>query len=100
MLKSYFIIALRNFRKFKTYSFINIFGLAIGLACCILILLHVHDELNFDRFHEKANRLFRVIQVRSGSQGEQQMAYTMYTMGPFGPALVDEFPEVEASVQF
>jgi len=96
MLKSYFVIALRNFRKFKTYSFINIFGLAIGLACCILILLHVHDELNFDRFHEKADRLFRVIQVRSGSQGEQQSAYTM---GPFGSALVGEFPEVETSAR-
>jgi putative ABC transport system permease protein len=97
MLKNYFTIALRNFRKFKTYSFINIIGLAIGLACCILILLHVHDELHFDRFHEKTDRLFRVIQVRSGSQGEQQMAYTM---GPLGPALVDEFPEVEESAQF
>lgn len=96
MLKNYFLVALRNFRKFKTYSFINIFGLAIGLACCILILLHVHDELNFDRFHEKTDRLFRVIQVRSGSQGEQHIAYTM---GPFGPALVDEFPEVEASAR-
>jgi putative ABC transport system permease protein len=97
MLKNYFTIALRNFRKFKTYSLINIFGLAIGLACCILILLHIHDELNFDRFHQKADRIFRVIQIRSGSQGEQHSAYTM---GPFGPALVDEFPEVEASVQF
>lgn len=96
MLKNYVLVALRNFRKFKTYSFINIFGLAIGLACCILILLHIYDELNFDRFHEKADRLFRVIQVRSGSQGEQHLAYTM---GPFGPALVNEFPEVEASAR-
>lgn len=96
MLRNYFIVALRNFRKFKIYSFINIFGLAIGLACCILILLHVHDALNFDRFHEKADRLFRVIQVRGGAAGEQQAAYTM---APFGPALVGEFPEVEASTR-
>lgn len=96
MFRNYFIVALRNFRKFKIYSFINIFGLAIGLACCILIFLHVHAELSFDRFHEKADRLFRVIQVRSGSQGEQQVAYTM---APFGPALVNEFPGVEASTR-
>ncbi|HEX9653148.1 MAG TPA: ABC transporter permease [bacterium] len=97
MLKNYVTVALRNFRKFKVYSFINLFGLAIGLACCILIILHIHDELNFDLFHGKADRLFRVIQVRSRSQGEQQIAYTM---GPLGPALVDKFPEIEESARF
>lgn len=97
MFQNYFKVALRNFRKFKAYAFINIFGLAIGLACCILILLHVHDELSFDRFHSKADRLFRITQVRSGAQGEQHFGYTMSAMAP---ALVNEFPEVKDAVRF
>ncbi len=97
MFKNYLTVALRNFRKFKAYSFINIFGLAIGLACCILILLHVHDELSFDRFHSKVDRLFRIVQVRSGAQGEQHIGYTMSALAP---ALVNEFPEIEDAVRF
>ena len=97
MLKHYLTVALRNFRKFKTYSFINLLGLAIGLACCILILLHIHDEMSFDRFHGKADRLFRVIQVRSGSEGEQHLGYTM---SAFAPALTNEFSEVEEAARF
>ncbi len=54
MFKNYLKIALRNVKKHKGYSFINIAGLAIGIACCILILLWVRDELSFDNFHEKA----------------------------------------------
>ncbi len=97
MFKNYFKVALRNFRKFKAYSFINIFGLAAGLACCILIVLHVYDELSFDRFHSKAERLFRITQVRTGSQGEQHIGYTMSALAP---ALMNEFPEVEDAVRF
>ena len=97
MFQNYFKVALRNFRKFKTYFFINIFGMAVGLACCILILLHVHDELGFDRFHRKADRLFRVNQVRTSEQGER---HNGYTMKPLAPSLVEEFPEIEEAVRF
>jgi putative ABC transport system permease protein len=97
MLENYLKIAWRNLLRHKGYFFINIFGLAIGLACCILILLHIHDELNFDRFHEQANRLFRVIQVRERADGEQHLAYAV---GPLGPALVSEFPEIESAARF
>ena len=60
MLKNYFKIGARNLRRHKGYTFINITGLAVGMACCLLILLFVQDELSYDRFHEKADRIYRV----------------------------------------
>lgn len=60
MLKNYAIITLRNLLKNSTYSFINIAGLAIGITCSLLILLWVYDELSYDRFHPKADRLYQV----------------------------------------
>lgn len=60
MLKNFIVITLRNLRKNATYSFINIAGLSIGIACSLLILLWVNDELSFDRFHAKVNRLYQV----------------------------------------
>ncbi len=53
MLRNYFKIALRNLWRHKSYSFINVSGLAVGMACCLLILLFVQDELVYDRFHQK-----------------------------------------------
>jgi putative ABC transport system permease protein len=61
MLRNYLKIALRNLLKHKGYTFINVFGLAVGIACCVLILLFVRDELSYDRFHEKADRIYRVV---------------------------------------
>ncbi|MFC1492697.1 ABC transporter permease, partial [candidate division KSB1 bacterium] len=60
MFKNYLKIAFRNLIKQKGFSFINIAGLAVGMACCIFILLWVQDELSYDRFHENADVLFRV----------------------------------------
>ena len=60
MLKNYFTIGLRNLRKRKGYAVLNIAGLATGMAACILMLLYVQDERSFDRFHEKADRIYRV----------------------------------------
>lgn len=60
MLKNYILVMLRNLRKNGTYSFINIAGLSIGITCSLLILLWVFDELSFDRFHPKADRLYQV----------------------------------------
>ena len=57
MIKNYFIIAWRNLRKNKTFSLINIAGLSIGLACAMLILLYVKDEVSFDRFHKNVNNI-------------------------------------------
>ena len=57
MLKNYLKIALRNLLRHKAYSFINIAGLAVGVTCCLLILLFVQDELSYDRYHENAKRI-------------------------------------------
>ena len=60
MLKNYFKIALRNLKKHKGYTFINITGLAVGLACCLLIVLFVRDELSYDRYHDNADQIYRI----------------------------------------
>jgi len=63
MLKNYLKIALRNIYKYRGYSFINIFGLAVGMACSFLVLIYIYDELSYDRFHEKADRLYRIVRL-------------------------------------
>ncbi|GAJ10385.1 unnamed protein product, partial [marine sediment metagenome] len=60
MIKNFIKIALRNITKHKGYSFINITGLAVGMACCLLITIWVLDELSYDRFHENSQNLYRV----------------------------------------
>lgn len=60
MFKSYLIVALRNIKKYKAFTFINVFGLAMGFASCILITLFIVHELSYDRFHDKADRIFRI----------------------------------------
>ena len=68
MLRNYLKIAWRNLVRQKGYTFINVFGLAIGLACCLVIFLYVQDELRFDRFHTKANQIYRIIDHRSSKE--------------------------------
>lgn len=60
MPENYLLVALRNLRRQKGHAFINIAGLALGIACCLLIGLYVRTELRYDRHHEKADRIFRV----------------------------------------
>ena len=60
MLKNYFKIAFRNLVRTKVYSFINIFGLSLGVACCLLLALYVHDEFSYDRHHQRLNDLYRI----------------------------------------
>lgn len=96
MFKNYFKIALRNLLKNKAYSFINIFGLAIGIACCLLILLFIQDELSYDRFHEKADQIYRI--TLNGKLGDNEF-FVPVTAPPLGKALVEEYPEVEAAAR-
>jgi len=91
MFGNYLKIAIRNIRKHKGYSFINIAGLAIGMACCILIFLWVQDELGFDRFHENSDRIFRILST-DHSGGEVFRSAGVPSM--LGPALVEDYPEV------
>lgn len=96
MFGNYFKIALRNFLKYKTNTFINIAGFAIGLASCILILLYVRYELSYDRFHEKADDIYR-ISVR-GTVGGNEFNQAV-TAPPMGHALVNDYPEVINAVR-
>jgi putative ABC transport system permease protein len=93
MLKNYLTIAWRNFRKQKTFSLINMAGLAVGMACFILIMLYVQYELSFDRFHEKADRIYRVVAHQPGNVylGTDHFAVTQAILGK---TLKEEFPEV------
>ncbi|MCK4932574.1 MAG: ABC transporter permease [Candidatus Aminicenantes bacterium] len=98
MFNNYLKIALRNIFKHKGYSLINIVGLAIGMACCLLILLYIQDELSYDRYHENADRIYRVIEeVRLEGVGEESSSMPF----PTGDTLPLEYPDaVEASVRF
>ena len=93
MLKNYLKIALRNLQKHKVYSFINIAGLVVGMACCILILLWVQDELSYDRYHENADRIYRITYAE-----EIGDAYDHYALAPFvaAPAFAAEIPGISA----
>ena len=91
MIKNYIKIAIRNLTRHKGYSLINIAGLAIGMACCILILLWVQDELSFDRFHKNSDNIYRVIQDINFVDHSTTWAITQ---GPLGPSLKEDFPEI------
>ncbi|MFZ5517561.1 MAG: ABC transporter permease [Candidatus Zhuqueibacterota bacterium] len=92
MFKNYLTIALRNIKRYKGYSFLNVIGLAIGMAVCTLILLWVQDELSWDRFHKNNDHIFRVIsEDRSGGN----LIRSVGSPSLIGPTLVEEYPEVE-----
>ncbi len=95
MLKNYLLITLRNLNKYKGYSFINIFGLAVAVAVCLLILLYVQDELSYDKFNSKFNRIYRV--HLEGSFNNKEI-FTANSCSPLAMALKDEIPEVIHSV--
>jgi len=92
MLKNYLKIACRNLWKNKGYSAINIFGLAVGLATCLLILLYITDELSYDRYNEKAARIYRInTDIRMGG-GNLHLAVAS---DPMGATLKKDYPQVE-----
>ena len=90
MLINYFNIALRNLLKSKVYSLINVFGLAFGIACVFLIILYVKTELSYDKFHLRAENLYRITWEDDNAQTR--------TPHPMAQALKNDFPEVEAAV--
>lgn len=94
MLKSHLTIALRNLKRHPGYTFINVFGLAVGIACCILIGLYMEDELSFDRFYANADRLV-VMKVVGGFMGGPDIS----TPFPLGTVLQTNVPEVEKMVR-
>ena len=90
MYRNYLTIALRNILKSKVHSFINVFGLAFGIACVFLIALYVQGELSYDRFHQDPENLYRLTWEDNNPQTR--------TPHPMAQALKNDFPEVESAV--
>ncbi|AKD56367.1 cell division protein FtsX [Spirosoma radiotolerans] len=96
MLTNYLKIAWRTLRKQQGFTIINIFGLAVGLACCMLIMLYVLDELSFDRYNAKADRIYRVqSDIKFGGNDMHFAA----APDPLGPTLKKDYPQVEQFVR-
>lgn len=99
MLKHYFKISLRQLLKQRFYALINILGLAIGMACCITVLLYVYDETSYDAYHADADRIHRVsLQVVEMSSGNESPVANSPIL--WGPALKKDYPEVEDYARF
>ena len=92
MIKNYLKIAWRNLMKNKVFSFINVFGLSIGLTCCMLIALYLHNELSYDSYHKNADRIF---QLGTNFVKEGKEDRTANTPAPMAKAMQMEFPEIE-----
>ncbi|WP_234573178.1 ABC transporter permease [Rhodohalobacter sp. 614A] len=98
MIKNYIKIAWRNILREKGYAFVNVFGLSIGIAFCILIYLFVQDELTFDQFHQEGDQIFRVEETTLYADGSQS---TGTPTGPvvLGPALQSEISGIEEYIR-
>src|SRR5258705_10851354 len=96
MLKNYFKVAIRNMMKRKGYTLLNILGLAIGMAVCLIIVLYVKGELSYDNFYPKGDRIYRVALER-----KYPGRSTSYAIIPLsiGEAMKKEFPQIEQSVR-
>jgi putative ABC transport system permease protein len=94
MLKNYLKIAFRNLSKYKFISFINLFGLTVGLTCCLLILTYILHESSYDRYNTKADRIWRV--TRSFNTKEAIVSLHLGAVAPpFGPLLKNDFPDIQ-----
>src|SRR3982074_1700187 len=92
MFKSYLTTAWRNIKKNKIFSFINIAGLAIGMAACLLILQYVNFELSYDQFNKNISDIYRVYNDRY--QSGKLVQHGTITYSAIGKAMQDDFPEV------
>ena len=91
MFRNYFKIAFRNIIRYKSYSFLNILGLTIGLACFILISLYIVDELSYDRYHTDAKKIYRVVNVYDDGKGVGEQSSSCPF--PVSAALLEDYPE-------
>lgn len=94
MIRNYFKMAWRNLMKHKFISFINLFGLSMGLACCILITIYILHETSYDSYNSKASRIYRV--TRSFNNPDGAVTLRLGTVAPpFGPLLQNYFPDIQ-----
>lgn len=94
MLKNYLRIALRNLAKYKLISFINLFGLTVGLACCLLILTFILHETSYDKYNHNADRIWRVTTSFNNKDGIVSLRLAA-TAPPVGPLLQNDFPDIQ-----
>ncbi|HWB28350.1 MAG TPA: ABC transporter permease [Chitinophagaceae bacterium] len=98
MFKNLLRVALRNFKKDKWYSLLNILGLTIGITFSLLLIFYIKDELSYDRYNEKGDRIYRINSyIKEQDKPEMKWAITQYVLGP---VLKKDYPEVEESVRF
>lgn len=97
MVQNYLKTAFRSVRRRPGTALINMAGLAVAIACSLVIFLFIRHELSYDRFHEKADRIYRLTFER---QRETGLVRVGTTAPPMGPAIVERFPEVERAVRF
>jgi putative ABC transport system permease protein len=100
MLKNYLTIALRNLMKYKFISFINLFGLTVGLTCCLLILNYIRHELSYDTYHPDADRIYRVTRIFNNPQTGAVSLHLGTIAPPFAPLLKNDFQEIEQISRF
>ena len=96
MIKNLLTVALRNFKKDKGYSLLNILGLTIGITFSLFLIFYITDELSYDRYHEKSDRIFR---IASYIQEKDKNTDWAITQMPLGPTLKKDYPEVEEMVR-
>src|SRR5688572_25376980 len=98
MIKNLLLVALRNFKRDKWYSLLNILGLTIGITFSLFLIFYIKDELAYDRYHKKAERIYRINSyIKEPDKDMLKWAITQY---PLGPQLKKDYPEVEESVRF
>ncbi|MFS2190223.1 ABC transporter permease [Mucilaginibacter sp. Mucisp84] len=98
MFRNYFKTAFRNLRQQKLYSIINIAGLSIGLACAMLIMLYVQDEVSYDRFHQNASQIYRI--DKQTTKDDNSVSNGSYTGYFPGPRFAAKIPEIQSFVRF
>src|SRR5258707_10109005 len=96
MIRNYFKTAYRSLKKNKGFTILNILGLSLGLASCLLIIFYVVDELSYDRYNTKASRIYRVNEDLK--LGENSVLYAV-CMPPLAQTLKNDFPYVENAVR-
>ena len=95
MLQNYLKIAFRNLARYKFISFINIFGLTVGLTCCLLILTYILHETSYDKYNTKADRIYRVTRSFNNKEGIVSL-HLGAVAPPIGPLLQNDFPDIQA----
>src|SRR5579862_1528981 len=98
MIKNMLLVAIRNFKRDKWYSLINILGLMIGITFSLFLIFYIKDELSYDNFNKNADRIYRINSyIKEPEKDVMKLAITQF---PLGPELKKDFPEVEEMVRF